>query len=90
MGEITFIETPEVDLLTMQDLRQHKGLEEYDTSADDVILKMSGFAFLNAYLEWNGIIGYTGEILDAIQMAYGIDLTDYPFDGPVKRTLEEV
>ena len=90
MDKVAFIENPEVDLLTMQDLRRRKGLEEYDTSADEKILKMSGFAFLNAYLEWNGIIGYTGEILDAIQMAYGIDLTEYPFDEPIERTLEEV
>ena len=90
MSKMAFIEKPEVDLLTMQDLRQHAGLEEYDTSNDDKILKMSGFAFLNACLEWNGIIGYTGEIIDAIQMAYGIDLTEYPFDEPIKRTLEEI
>ena len=90
MGEMAFIEKPEVDLLTMQDLRMREGLEEYDTSSDEKILKMSGFAFLNAYLEWNGIIGYTGEILDAIQMAYGVDLTEYPFDEPIERTLEEV
>ena len=87
MSKMAFIEKPEVDLLTMQDLRQHAGLEEYDTSNDEKILKMSGFAFLNAYLEWNGIIGYTGEIIDAIQMAYGIDLTEYPFDEPIERTL---
>jgi hypothetical protein len=90
MSKMAFIEKPEVDLLTMQDLRQHAGLEEYDTSDDEKILKMSGFAFLNACLEWNGIIGYTSEIIDAIQMAYGIDLTEYPFDEPIERSLEEV
>ena len=52
--------------------------------------KMSGFEFFNKWLEWNGIIGWTGSILSVIQMAYGIDLTEYPFDEPIKRTLEEI
>ena len=90
MSKMAFIEKPEVDLSIMEELRQVMGFEEDDTSVDEEILKMSGFEFFNKWLEWNGIIGWTGSILSVIQMAYGIDLTEYPFDEPIKRTLEEI
>lgn len=79
----------EVDYSTMEDLRQRRGLDEDDTSEDEEILTMSGFEFLDEWLNWNGIIGYTGSIIEAIEMAYGIDLTDYPFTETIKRTAEE-
>lgn len=90
MDKMAFIEKPEVDLSIMEELRQVIGLEEDDTSADEKILKMSGFEFFNKWLEWNGIIGWTRSFLSVIQMAYGIDLTKYPFDNPVERILEEI
>ena len=73
----------------MEDLRQHRGLEEDDVSEDDDILIMGGFEFLDELLHWNGIIGYTADIIEMVKMAYGIDLTDDPFIDPINRTAEE-
>ena len=89
MNDVVFIETPEVPDYIMEDLRQRRGVDEYDMSKDPEILKMSGFEFLDEWLKWNGIIGYTADILDVIYAAYGIDLTEYPFDEQIKRTKEE-
>ena len=80
----------EVDYYTMEELRQRRGLDEDDTSEDEEILAMSGFEFLDEWLNWTGIIGYTGEIIEVIRMAYGIDLADYPFIDPINRTVEEL
>lgn len=80
----------EVDSYTMEELRQRRGLDEDDMSEDEDILAMSGFEFLDEWLNWQGIIGYTGQIVDVIRMAYGIDLTDYPFIETIKRTAEEL
>ena len=88
MRDMVFIETPEVSNYTMEELRQRRGLDECDTSEDTEILEMSGFEFLDELLNWNGIVGYTGMIIETIYEAYGIDLTEYPFDEPIKRTKE--
>ena len=89
MNKVAYLEKPEVDLSIMEELRQVMGLDEDDSSIDEEILRMSGFEFLNKWLEWNGIIGWTGSILNVIQMAYGIDLTEYPFDDEIERSLME-
>lgn len=89
MSKVVFIEEPEVPNYMMRDLRQRRGLDEHDTSQDEEILQMSGADFFDEWLAWNGIIGYTAEILDVIFAAYGIDLTEYPFDEPIERLKEE-
>lgn len=78
----------EVPYNIMEDLRQRRGLDECDTSEDKEILTMSGLEFFDEWLKWNGMIGWTSEILDVIYAAYGIDLTEYPFDEPIERTVE--
>lgn len=88
MSDMVFIETPEVSNYTMEELRQRRGLDKCDTSEDTEILEMSGFEFLDELLNWNGIVGYTGMIIETIYEAYGINLTEYPFDEPIKRTKE--
>jgi hypothetical protein len=45
--------------------------------------------FLERWLRWNGIIGWKEEIIDAIYMAYGIDLRNYPFARAVERKVTE-
>ena len=79
----------EVDISIMKDLRQRRGLEEDDTSEDQEILKMSGYEFFSEWLRWQGIYGYEDSILNAIKVAFGIDLMQYPFDKTIKRTVEE-
>ena len=55
----------------MQAVRQDFfGLEENDTSMDDKINQMDRIDVLSSYLCWNGIIGYTGTILDAVENIY--------------------
>ena len=85
MNETVYIEKPEVPNYIMKDLRQIRDLEEDDTSEDKEILGMSGFTFFDQWLKWNGFIGYTSDFLDVIYSAYGIDLTEYPFDEPIER-----
>lgn len=79
----------EVDISIMKDLRQRRGLEEYDTSEDQEILEMSGYEFFSEWLRWQGIYGYEDSILNVIKIAFGIDLMQYPFDKTIKRTVEE-
>lgn len=69
----------------MEDLRERRGLEPMDTSQDEEILAMDGWEFLNEYLGWQGIIGYTSDIIEVIGYAFGIDLTEYPFDEVPER-----
>lgn len=80
--------TSTVDKYTMRDMRQRFGLDENDTSRDEKILALPSRRFLDEYLSWHGIIGYTGQILDAIYMAYGVSL-DCLDDMEVKRELDE-
>lgn len=86
-NKIAFLEKPEVPNYIMKDLRQCRGLDENDKSKDEEILAMSGFEFFDEWLKWNGFIGYTREFIDMIGYAYGIDLTEYPFDEPIERDL---
>lgn len=89
MNKMYSVIDQEVDYDVMEELRQRRGLDEDDESEDEEILEMSGFEFLDEWLKWQGIIGYTGEIIEVIRMAYGIDLTEDPFIDPIKRTAEE-
>lgn len=47
----------------MAALRQEMGLEENDISQDHLINEMSTTEILRKYLHWEGIIGYTDNIL---------------------------
>lgn len=79
------------DVLVPEDImiimRQRRYLDEDDTSEDEDILKMSGIEFLDEWLGWEGLIGYTGYILETIEVAFGVDLTDYPFNETIKREI---
>jgi hypothetical protein len=88
-NKMAFIEKPEVPNYIMKDLRQRRELDENDTSEDAEILAMSGFEFFDEWLKWNGFLGYTRDFLDVIYAAYGIDLTEYPFDEQIERTYTE-
>lgn len=39
-----------------------------------VVDNMSNYSLLDAYLQYNGIVGYTDDILDCVQAIYGIEL----------------
>lgn len=82
-------DSPGVPQSVMKDMRQRLGYEENETDPDEEILNMSGYEFLDEYLNWNGLIGYADMIVEAIYMAYGINLEDYPFDRDIKRNIEE-
>ena len=81
-------DSPGVPQSVMKDMRQRLGHEANETDPDEEILNMSGYEFLNEYLNWNGLIGYADMIVEAIYMAYGINLEDYPFDRDIKRNVE--
>lgn len=71
----------------MEIMRQRRGLDEYDESEDQEILKMDGIDFLDEWLGWEGIYGYTYKILEIIEMAFGVDLESWPFDETIKREI---
>jgi len=53
----------------MRAVRQNIGLEEDDASRDAEIMEMSGEEIVDRYLTWNGIIGYTYNIIDVVSQA---------------------
>lgn len=53
----------------LKDLREHRGLEPEDSSADDIINTYSKEEVLDKYLEWNGIIGYTDVIVEIMSLS---------------------
>ena len=69
----------------MENLRGRRDLDCMDESQDEEILKMDGWDFLNEWLNWQGIIGYTSDIIEVVGIAFGIDLTEYPFDKTPER-----
>jgi len=59
----------------MDKVRQHLGLESWDTSRDEEINNMSHSEVFRHCLEWEGIIGYDLTIGNWIQDIYGITLS---------------
>ena len=74
----------------MRDMRERRGLDATDTSEDKEILSMSKREFLDEWLDWEGIIGYTTKIMDMVYYAFGIDLeSDEVWNAKIERTTEE-
>ena len=73
----------------MEIMRQRRGLDEYDESEDQKILEMDGIDFLDEWLGWQGICGYTYDILEIIEIAFGVDLESWPFDETIKREIDD-
>lgn len=70
----------------MGEMRSRLGDGPNDTSHDEEILKLSNTEFFEHWLNWQGLFGYVNSILDAIKVAYGIDL--YKLEQ-VERKLEK-
>ena len=58
----------------MERVRQHLGLESWDTSRDKEINRMSSNSLFRHCLEWEGIIGFDITIRDWIGEIYGVHL----------------
>ena len=84
-----FDENPSIPNFVMKDMRCRFEHDENDTSIDEKILSLSPREFLREYLNWHGLIEHTDFILEAIYMAYGISLEDYPFEREIKREADE-
>jgi hypothetical protein len=54
------------DNTPLYDIRRNLGVEGDDTSNDKRIAAMSVEVALERYLTWNGIIGYSRDILSAV------------------------
>lgn len=57
-------------------VRQNMGLDQLDDSEDERILKMSRAEIFRRFMTWNGIIGYEGTILNAIEEIYQVELKE--------------
>ena len=73
----------------MEIMRERRYLDEDDASEDKEILEMSGIDFLDEWLAWEGIYGYTYKILEIIEIAFGVDLESWPFDETIKREIDD-
>ena len=71
----------------IKNLRERRGLSSMDVSEDEEILKMSSWEFLDDWLAWNGIMGYTSDIIEVVGLAFGINLTDSSLDEAPEREL---
>jgi hypothetical protein len=81
-------DNPSILESTMKEMRQRLGYDEDDTTHDKEILKMDPGDFLNEYLNWHGLIGYYDMIVNAIYIAYGVSLEDWPFERSIEREIE--
>ena len=56
--------------MTQDDLRDYLVTEaEYDVEEAE---NLNGYELIQAWLEWNGIIGFTSDILDVVAAAYNL------------------
>lgn len=56
--------------MTQDDLRDYLVTEaEYDVEEAE---NLNGYELVQAWLEWNGIIGFTSDILDVVAAAYNL------------------
>ncbi|MGE7840711.1 hypothetical protein ACQKNX_07960 [Lysinibacillus sp. NPDC093712] len=61
----------------MQNLRQRRGLDKYDTSLDDQLSKMSKDNAFKEVVNWNGLLGgYDYTIKSWVKDIYGVNLDD--------------
>ena len=73
MGEKFEITKQTIPDYIMENLREGRGLDCMDISQDEEILKLDGWDFLNEWLSWEGILGYTPDIIIVVGLAFGID-----------------
>lgn len=43
---------------------------------EDQVLQMTNFELVSRWLTWNGIIGYTEDIIEVIEAAYNVKLKE--------------
>lgn len=58
----------------MSAVRQNMYLEPDDTSHDAEIMEMPEREVLNRWFVWQGIIGYTDDVLEVVSEIYDIEL----------------
>ena len=59
--------------MTKDELKEYL-VEEAEHSQEEVD-NMSNFELVDAYLTWNGVIGFTEDIIDVVRHAFG-DMSD--------------
>lgn len=59
--------------MTREELKDYLVYEAEHTEAE--VESMTDFELVDAYLTWNGIIGYTEDIIDVVRHAFG-DMSD--------------
>lgn len=58
----------------MEAARQRLGLEKSDTSRDEYIMSLDKRTVFREYCEWNGLLGWSDNILSAIEYIFDIRL----------------
>ena len=56
--------------MTQEELKNYL-IEEAEYTEHEVE-EMSSYELLNAYLEWNGMLGWTADVISAVQGAYDL------------------
>ena len=65
--------TTNIRTMTKDELKDYL-VEEAEHSQEEVD-NMSNFELVDAYLTWNGVIGFTEDIIDVVRHVYG-DMSD--------------
>ena len=60
--------------MTKEELQEYL-IDEAEYSTEDVE-NMSDFELVDNYLSYNGIIGFTHDILDVVGAAYGVEIDE--------------
>ena len=58
----------------MEAIRQRMGLEKDDTSKDEYIMSLDKRTVFREFCEWNGLLGWSDNILLALESIYDICL----------------
>lgn len=63
-----------MDEWIIRNIRESRGLEPNDTSEDKEIYSMSKAEQLEAFFSYEGIIGYSDMIMEAVEEIFGVVL----------------
>lgn len=68
------VESEIYDKAIMEAVRQRMGLEKDDTSKDEYIMSLDKRTVFREFCEWNGLLGWSDNILLALENIYDICL----------------
>ena len=62
------------DEFIMRNIRERMCLEPFDKSKDAEIMKLTKRQAFKEWLEWEGLVGFSDYILEAVEEIFGVDI----------------